>query len=236
MRDGHAQFAFDRVDLIRSNAHAARGSRRGSLLSMAEAKASENISRQALLQRDFSTLTNAAAGYIFCADKFAQQPHAFAERVAGFDSAFASALVDDGGGIIEILVSAAEVGLALELFAIVLDFKPVSHADPLNLMLGAGKFCAERSLALQLDVRGKSKQAVGVLRVSIVHEGPAHLKETIELDLRHSTANPESRATLIDFVSHADGDRVQIGIERGQRRLQQQLAGKRLELVIGKAR
>src|SRR5262249_31446984 len=116
MRDRHAQLAFNRVDLIWSNAHGARGCRRGSLFGMAEAKAGENISRQALFQRDFAALANAAAGYIFCADKFTQQPHALAECVAGFYSALASALVDDGGGIIEILVGAAEVGLALELF------------------------------------------------------------------------------------------------------------------------
>src|SRR5215831_9296983 len=147
MRDGHAQFAFDRVDLIRSNTQGAHGCRRGSLLSMTKAKARKNISRQALLQRDFSALAYAAAGYIFRADKLTQQSHAFAEGVAGFDSAFAPALVDDGGGIIEILVGAAEISLALELFAVVLDFKPVSHADSLNFMLGSGKFCAERSLA-----------------------------------------------------------------------------------------
>src|SRR5215472_2961861 len=127
---------------------------------MAKAKTGKNISRQALLQRNFSALAGPAVGHIFRADKFAQQPHALAQSVAGLDSTFAPALVDDGSRVIKILVGAAEVGLAFQPFAIVLDFKTVSHANARKLMLRAGKLGAEHGLAGQLHIRSKSKQAV----------------------------------------------------------------------------
>src|SRR5689334_2650164 len=113
-----------------------------------------------------------------------------------------------------------------------LRLQPVSQPDALQQMLRASEFGDESRLLRQSDFSIHSKKLVGVRWIAIIHKRAANLQELVELHLSHATASPETLAALVDFIGHADGNRVQVRVQRRNRGLEQQLPGKRFELVV----
>ena len=94
-----------------------------------------------------------------------------------------------------------------------LEFEAISQSDPGKQVLRAGELTAEGGLVRQVHVGGKRKQLVGILRISIVYEGPAHLQPVVEFHLGRTSAHPEPFAPLVDFIGNAQGKRIEVGIQ-----------------------
>ena len=93
----------------------------------------------------------------------------------------------------------------------------------------------QKCLTAKIEERVAAVELVAVERIFITRERAADRDARVQFYLPIGAVNPELVAALVDLVDHADRDRVQVRVETGNRRLEEELAGQRLEGVIAEA-
>ena len=100
---------------------------------------------------------------------------------------------------------------------------------------GAGQLGGQRGALAELVFARHRAHAEGLAGIFVAHVDAAHAQFLGRLDLSVGAIDREGLAAGVDFVAHADRVGVQIRVEAGDRRLEQQPAGPGFELIVHEA-